>query len=209
MNDIDKPGVFERAEAAAGVVLIAIFACAWIGGILFLLALMNQRTDLHADPSMLLAIGVPLCLGELCSAIFLARAVSTAKSPILLNVLRRQFRISRAVQATLWIWHFICMTVAPEAIVEELRRRGIMLSHSVFAIVLMFVVTVAASVAANIFLLLGIDTAYPNDPIVARLYSNRFVIDVVAAAVVLSLPSENLMIFRVPFVFLFRVVLPH
>src|SRR3954466_720566 len=99
MSDTNKPGMFERAEAAAGVVLIAIFACAWIGGVLFLLALMKQRADLQADPSVLLAIGVPLCLGELCSAIFLARAVFTAQSPILLSVLQRQFRISRAVQA--------------------------------------------------------------------------------------------------------------
>src|SRR3954471_19354916 len=115
MNDTKRPGIFERVEAAAGVVLIAIFACAWIGGLSFLLVLMKQDANLRAD-SLIFWFSVPMCAAELSSAIFLARAVLTATSPILLNVLHRQFRVSRAVQATWWLWHFLCMTVAPEAI---------------------------------------------------------------------------------------------
>ena len=115
--------------------LFTAFAVSFIGGCVFTLASLSSQKWPGANPAYIATIATLISAGELGSAVFLARAAATNKSPILLQLIARQFRLPPAIQVPWWGWHFIAMTVAPEVIIEEMRRGYGVLPHSIVATV--------------------------------------------------------------------------
>jgi hypothetical protein len=209
MSDHDQPNLFERVEAAAGVLLFVAFSLSFVAGMIFVIARAGNSPAISSQLGRTVLIAALIGAAELGSAFVMLRAFFNSESSFLLSVAAQQPRWPRGghpAVVTWWLWHFVAMIAAPEMFFEEFRARHAALSHLVPSILIPLLLTFGASVAANALLLLALDTHYRGKPILRRVYEWRFAIDILAAVLVLAAPNEMLMIFRVPFVFLFRFV---
>jgi len=114
--------------------------------------------------------------------------------------------MGKTVFVTWWGWHFISMTVAADLFWQECSARFPSLPQGLGGSVIRLGVIFSAGAAANLFLLLALAALFPRHALLRYVYKARFLLDLVAAVVLLNVPQQSLLLYRVPFRFLFRFI---
>jgi hypothetical protein len=209
-DDGKRPGVVERAEAAAGLVLFALSAASVMAATFWFLGTANSRPELKSELPLFSIIAAGMNAAALASGYFLVRAFARARSsPVLVDIAQQQPQFNVLVQVAAvvwWGWQFASMAVAADMFWEEFRLRFTSLSQGAAATLLRVAVMFSTSAAANLFLLLALGAMSCSRSTLRTLYRLRFVVDLAIAVSLLGVPSRSLLLFRVPFIFLFRIV---
>src|SRR4051794_19924290 len=153
LADGERPGLFERVEACAGVLLWGISSCSTIAGCLWLMAAAESKPEIVKDYWLFVGVALLMVLATVVSGWFIVRGFVGARSPLILHIVDRQPRLDlNGMSAVVpwWAWHFLSMTVAGDLFWQEARERFPGLPHGITENVIRFVLNFSSSAAANL-----------------------------------------------------------